>query len=313
MFIVDTHCDTLSALANKAVFTGENANTMIRPERLKSGNVGLQTFAIFAGVKGPEGEGDEAPAALAKAQEAVIPLLKEAGLKQVMRPRDAVEGENSFMLSIEGGEVFGEDLDELRRYRELGVRICSLTWNNINSLAYPHCKNGQRPLKRFGQEAVQEMNRLGIAVDVSHLGEGGFWDLIYHNELPPMASHSCCRALCPQTRNLTDDQLRALIERGGWVGINFYTAFLTSEKTSSIEDIVRHIDHVVELGGIHNVGFGSDFDGIDSAPVDLQHPGCFPALLDALKKRGYSQEEIDGFCAKNFMRYMAQFELEAHI
>ena len=212
------------------------------------------------------------------------------------------------MLSIEGGEIIGESLDDLRAFRALGVRLFALTWNHENAIAYPHCKDGHHGLKPFGWEVVRELNRLAIAADVAHLGEGGFWDLIFHNEKPPMTSHSCCRALRNHTRNLTDDQIRALIDRGGWMGINFYTAFLTDTGRATAETVVDHIAHVAELGGGQNVGFGSDFDGIDSAPVDVAHPGQIPNLLDALRRRGFSPEEVEGIAGRNFLRYMKRLE-----
>ncbi len=308
--IIDTHCDTLSAIIQGIPFIGDNAKTTVQASRLETGGVLIQVFAIFAGAHGPSGAGKNSPAFRGEAQLQAVSQLKNAGLFQVDDPRDAIEGKVNFMLSIEGGEVFGTSLEKLHDFRKAGMRLCALTWNNENALGYPHCSNGHKSLKPFGREAVLEMNRLGIAVDVSHLGEGCFWDLIENNELPPMASHSCCRSICPVTRNLTDDQIRALIERKGWIGVNFYTRFLTLKENSSIEDVIRHIDHIVELGGIDHVGFGSDFDGIESAPVDLNNPGNFPNLISALSSHGYSSDEIAKITHLNFMEYMKQFSGE---
>ena len=305
--IIDTHCDTLSAIIQGIPFSGENAKTTIQVPRMKSGGVLIQVFAIFAGAQGLSGTGENAPSVRGAAQLHAVSVLKNSGLNQIDDPQEADKDRVNFMLSIEGGEVFGTSLEKLADYRKAGVRLCALTWNNENDIGFPHCSNGHRRLKPFGRDAVNEMNRLGIAVDVSHLGEGGFWDLIENNPLPPMASHSCCRSICPVTRNLTDDQIRALIERKGWIGINFYTHFLTLKERSCIEDVIRHVDHIVELGGIDHVGFGSDFDGIESAPVDLCHPGKFPDLVSALSTHGYSPDEIAKLSHLNFMRYMQQF------
>lgn len=308
MFLADTHCDTLLARSvERNTFTGAKI-PHVTPERLRDGGVTLQVCALFAGAKGPSGQGPDAPRAMADAQLAALPTLTEHGVRKVDSPFDAKDGENCLMLSIEGGEIIGDSLDDLRYFHGLGVRLFALTWNHENLIAYPHTAGGQHGLKPFGWEVVRELNRLGIATDVSHLGEGGFWDLIFHSDKPPMASHSCCRKLHNHTRNLTDDQIRALIDRGGWMGINFYTRFLTDQAHATLDTLVDHIAHVAELGGIGHVGFGSDFDGIDLAPEGIAHAGQFPNLLAVLSKRGFSQSEIEGIAGLNFLRYMKQFE-----
>lgn len=303
MIIIDTHCDTLSALAK-----GEREQVTVTPQRLLDGGVTLQVCALFAGSAGPSGTGTEAPSEKAAASLAALSQLTEHGIKKVDSPFAIREGETSLMLSIEGGEIINDSLDLLRQYHEAGVRIFSLTWNNENLIACPHCGRGNQGLKPFGWEVVRELDRLGIAVDVAHLGEGGFWDLIFHGNKPPMTSHSCCRALQGHTRNLTDDQIRALIEAGGWIGINFYTQFLTDAPSCDTDTVANHIIHIADLGGLGNVGFGSDFDGIDSAPTDLQHPGDLPNLLATLTARGFSQAEIRGIAGENFLNYFRRLQ-----
>ncbi len=308
MYIVDTHCDTLLARSAPVNEFSKSATPDVTPERLRDGGVTLQVCALFAGSDGPKGMGPRAPRAMADAQFAALHTLTDHGVRKVDSPFDAKDGETCLMLSIEGGEIIGDSLETLRDYRKLGVRLMALTWNHENLIAYPHCDGGQHGLKPFGWEVVREMNRLGIAADVSHLGEGGFWDLVFHSDKPPMASHSCCRKLCMHTRNLTDDQIRALIDRDGWIGINFYTNFLSGTGHADVETVVDHIQHIAELGGVEHVGFGSDFDGIDKAPEGLTHPGQIPNLLAALSRRGFSAQEVEGIAGQNFLRYMRQFE-----
>ncbi|GHU83411.1 peptidase [Clostridia bacterium] len=311
MYIADTHCDTLLARSLSGNSTNpftQEGGPVVTPERLRAGGVTLQVCALFAGSVGPKGVGKDAPRAMADAEFAALPTLTDHGVRKVDSPFDAREGEVCLMLSIEGGEIIGDSLDDLRAYRKQGVRLFGLTWNHENALAYPHCGGGQHGLKPFGWEVVRELAHLGIAADVAHLGEGGFWDLIANAEKPPMTSHSCCRKLCGHTRNLTDDQIRALIDRGGWIGINFYTSFLTDTGHATTDTVADHIAHIAELGGIGNVGFGSDFDGISSAPDDLTHPGEIPNLLSTLRRRGLSDAEIEGVAGLNFLRYMKQFE-----
>lgn len=307
MFLVDTHCDTLLSRAKPEC--ADRPSPCVTPEALRKGNVTLQVCALFAGSYGPSAKGAQAPEAMAAAELAALPQLTEHGIRKVDSPFDAREGENCCMLSLEGAEVFGDSIERLREFRALGARLCALTWNFENLLAYPHCENGHRPLKPFGMQCVREMGRIGMAVDVSHLGEGGFWDLIFHAEKPPMASHSCCRKLCGHTRNLTDDQIRALIERKGWIGVNFYARFIRDAGACTLSDLCEHFVHIAELGGAAYMGFGSDFDGISSWPEGFDGPDKFPALLDALRKRGFSESEIEGIAGKNFLNYFRAFDL----
>jgi len=306
VFIADTHCDTLFALSHPDNPFTKGQGLHVTPARLKEGGVTLQVCALFAGPDGPLGKGQNAPRAQAMAQLQMIDQLTGQGVRKVDSPFDAKEGETCLMLSIEGGEIIGGSLDDLRYFHSLGVRLFSLTWNHENAIAYPHTGGGQHGLKPFGWEVVRELGRLGIAVDVSHLGEGGFWDLIFHGDKPPMASHSCCRKLCDHTRNLTDDQIRALIDAGGWMGVNFYTNFLVNTGRATLDTVVDHIAHVAELGGIENVGFGSDFDGIDVVPEGLGHPGEMANLLGALRRRGFDEGEVEGIAGGNFLRYMGR-------
>ncbi len=294
MLLVDTHCDTLYMRALEPKWT-----PCVTADHLRAGGVALQVCALWAGPEGPAGD----PYGNAQAELAVWRELQEQGWRAVEDPSEATGGEVTAMLSIEGGEVFGEDIARVQEFRDYGVRMVALTWNFENAIGHPAIKGAEGGIKPFGWQVLAEMARLGMAADVSHLNERGFFDLIERYEKPPMASHSCCAALRPHFRNLTDAQIRALIERGGWIGINFFSTFLVEEGDASIADIARHIDHIAQLGGAANVGFGSDFDGIERAPVDLQHPGMFPKLLDALRARGYDEAAVRGIAGENFLRY----------
>lgn len=299
MFIADTHSDTLFSLG---VMERPLADCCITPQRLREGGVTLQTFALWSGPKGPDGDYE----AIAEKEYAAVRQLTAAGLRQVMHPADAKEGENAFMLSLEGCEVFHKGLSAVADWHARGVRMGALTWNHTNLIGTPAKVNAEDRLTDYGIQVVHEMQRLGMAVDVSHLNEGGFWDLFRRGNVPPMASHSCCRRLCDHFRNLTDDQIRAMIQYGGYIGVNFYPVFLSDDGQADSVTIAQHIDHICQLGGAEIVGFGSDFDGIECAPEDVQHPGQMGNLLEALRDYGYSEEAISGIAGQNLLDYYAR-------
>ena len=293
MLLFDTHADTLYSR-----FRRPGTDFDISPEKLRQGGVTVQTMALFVG-------GSPDLACVAKTFEGTLregAAWETAGVRRLDDYRDCKEGECAFIYSVEGCDLLDSSLSLLPQWRQAGVRMAAITWNYENSLATPAIKDQAAPLKPFGKEAAREMVRLGIAPDTSHLSERGFYDLLEMGVVP-LASHSCCRALCSHYRNLTDDQLKALFEAGGYVGINFCPEFLRQNQQADLNAVCDHVIHAMELGGAANVGFGSDFDGIDAKPLGLTGPQDFPALLDALGKRGLTAEEIEGVAGRNLIRY----------
>lgn len=172
------------------------------------------------------------------------------------------------IFAIEGGAALAGKLENIGHFRSQGVRMMTLCWNGENELASGAKASGG--LKPFGRLCVAEMERLGMIVDVSHLNDESFWGVERAAQKPFVATHSNARAICPHPRNLTDDQLRVMIERGGLIGMNFYTLFLNErEEEASAQDVIRHIEHILSLGGEDVLALGSDFDGA-SMPVDLK-------------------------------------------
>ena len=156
-------------------------------------------------------------------------------------------------------------------------------------------------LKPFGLEVVAKMDELGMVVDTSHLSEGGFWDVVKHGKNPFMASHSCARALCDHRRNLTDEQLKALANKGGIVGVNFENSFLRKgSETTDVSDIVWHMKHMVNVGGVDMVALGSDFDGIGDN-LNFRDFAGLPQLVDAIEKE-FGTEACDKICHGNALR-----------
>ncbi len=293
MFLCDTHSDTLYEVGWK-----KNNNTDVTLERTRKGGVALQVMALWTG---PDGKAGDVKGIVAAELDA-LESLKAKGFKHIDDPSKAREGETAILLSVEGGEVFEGSIETVAYWRQKGVRIAGITWNHENDLGYPAKGGSTQGLTPYGLEAVREMQRLHIAVDVSHLNERGFFDIFQKTHVPPMASHSCCAALRPHFRNLTDEQLRLLIREGGYVGINFYGEFL-AEKDATVETVLDHIDYVCQMGGEKQVGFGSDFDGIDVYPQGLRHPGELPNLIGGMRRRGYQEQAIDGIAGKNLLAY----------
>ena len=295
MFIADSHCDTLWELSK-----GHNYETlMVTRQKMIDGGMGMHTFALFTGSKGTQGTAyKDGIDMLACREKLGIPIYN------AKLPDQIPEGPFG-VISIEGGEALEGKLSRLHEFYEMaGIRMIALTWNFENEIGWP-AKLGPKPgLKPFGLELLKEMDKLGIYADVSHLNEAGFWDVCEHMQLPPIASHSNNRELCDVPRNLRNEQIKAIIERKGYIGINFYTSFLTQTGSSTIEDVLRHIDSIYEMGGENVLGFGSDFDGIESWPEGLYDSSCFPRLIDALLKHGYNDAFVEKIAGKNLWRLL---------
>ena len=188
----------------------------------------------------------------------------------------------STILTIEDGRSINNDLAKIKEYYDLGIRLITLTWNFENCLGYPNSDDPKimnKGLKDFGKEAVEYMNELGIIIDVSHLSDGGFYDVAEISRLPFIASHSNARALSPHRRNLTDDMIRIIGERGGVIGLK----------------------HIKDKGGEEVLALGTDFDGIGG---NLQIPSAdkLPLLFEALRREGWSEDLIEKFAYKNALR-----------
>lgn len=301
MFTSDAHCDTLYEMAVNGTAA---ENCVVTQERLQKGNVGLQTFAMFTSLRRPDPCGDGMKM---KAVYKTLPYHHLDGELPELPP----EGINC-ILSNEGGEMFEGKIDRLREFDDdVHLRLIALTWNFENEIATPAKLDATTGLKPFGFEFLKEMDKRGIAADVSHLNEAGFWDVIDHAQIAPLASHSDCRWLCDVPRNLRKEQVKALIERKGFIGINFYSDFLATGRAATLDDVLRHIDGICEMGGEDILGFGSDFDGIDVWPEGLANPADFPALIELLQEHGYTQAQLEKLAGMNYWRFLKDAEAAA--
>jgi membrane dipeptidase len=240
-------------------------------------------------------------------------------------------GKISALMGIEGGHAIEDSLSALRQFYKLGVRYMTLTHTNTNNWADSAGGIGNPAEKRhgglsdFGKEVVREMNRLGMMVDISHVGDETFFDCIETSRAPLIASHSSCRALTNVPRNMTDEMLKALQKKGGVVMINFYNGFINTEyakpgapapavtsKIATMEMLMAHFEHAIKVAGIDHVGIGSDFDGVDGLlPPGMEDVSKLPAITYELLRRGYSEADVKKVLGENLLRVMGEVEAVA--
>lgn len=305
MIILDAHCDTIT----KIMETGGNLKKNeghVDLDRLQEYPGFIQFFAAFI-----EPIYNQAYS-MKRAVQIIDRLYREieAFNGQIELCLNYKDIENALsskkiaaILSIEGGEALQGELSALRIFYRLGVRSICLTWNHRNEIAdgVGDAVSGGG-LTSFGREVIREMNSLGMMIDVSHLSEKGFWDVIEASKSPIIASHSNSREICSHKRNLWDDQMLALKKNGGVMGINLCPAFLNDSGKACLEDIIKHIEYAAALIGCEHIGLGADFDGIDQTPEDISGVQDIGKVLDALARLNYSQEDISKIAGANFLR-----------
>ena len=239
-------------------------------------------------------------------ERAAIPILTD--------PSQLKDGALHAILTTEEGAAIEGDISRLSILHSWGVRIFGLTWNYENELGYPnsHDKNVMgKGLKERGIEAVKECGRLGIAVDVSHLSDGGFWDVLRYAEGPVLATHSNARSIADVPRNLSDDSLRALADKGGVAGLNLCPAFLDvsfstddSNAMSRVSDAARHVMHIWKTAGEDILALGSDFDGVEGN-LEISSPDRFYLLSDELERQGMPMSIIEKLFYRNAQRVLS--------
>ena len=316
MKVVDMHCDTISGLWRARQEKGKNlslreSDMQVDLMKMKQGDYLLQNFAMFVFLGREEDPLvnvleliDEYYRQLEQNRDLIAPVFSYADIE-----KNTAEGKLSALLTIEEGGVLKGSPEVLRNLYRLGLRMLTLTWNFENEIGFPNTvvrnpdydHSRRYGLKPRGIELVREMNRLGMIVDVSHLGDDGFWDVVKYCDGPFVASHSNARAQCGHTRNLTDDMIRALADKGGVMGINFCGDFLTEGGSDRVADMVRHIRHIKNVGGIGCIGLGTDFDGIENVP-EVRHTRDMQLLAQGLRRAGFSETEIEQIFSGNVLR-----------
>jgi len=318
--IVDAHLDLLYDIERKRKLGQTRVIEREYLEEFKEGSINIVVSSIYI-------DGDFLPElALRKALDQISAFYKELEetdeIVFVKSPADMdralSEDKIGILLSFEGVEPLLNDIDLLRMFYELGVRGVGLTWSRRNFAAdgcsFSRAKGKENGLSDFGVQVVKEAQRLGMFIDVSHLNDAGFWDVMELATGPVIASHSNCRALNATMRNLDDDQIRALAKTGGVIGINGVST-IVAEKDADVKALADHVDHLREVAGIQHIGLGLDFcDRIFENPTSWKKPkskGMYDVieghknlyqLTEELLKRGYRDDEIRLIYGENFLR-----------
>ena len=309
---IDLHCDTLHrAWELQAQDISALQGSMVDVERLEKGGCMAQFFAIFMMPQPIEPDSDDdgyIHALLEIFHTSTHDKLALARNLQDYR-RNRETGKISGFLTLEDGRAVRGSMERLERFYERGIRLITLTWNYANCFGSPNSFDAAvmaQGLTPFGKDAVRRMQELGMLVDVSHLSDGGFWDVAELCKEPFVASHSNCRALNPHPRSMSDEMIRALADRGGIMGVNFCPNFLgrnIRDNTSRAEDLVHHLRHMVNVGGLECAAIGSDLDGIEGK-LEIGSADQMPLLFQTMERAGFHESEIEQIAWKNAERVL---------
>lgn len=312
---VDTHTDTPLWFTRGDFSVGKRKSNQVSIQKMDEGKLDAQFLAVFL----DQGKRDDASLqkAVDKCHGMIENIYSDVAKYQdrcgiVLTEEDArrlkAEGKKAFFIGIENGYAIGKDIKNVKKYKDMGVQYMTLSHSYDNDICHSstHTEDASLGLTDFGRKVVKEMNKVGMMIDVSHVSEGTFWDVIKLSKDPIFASHSSVMSLCKSDRNLTDEQIRALAKNGGVIQICIYGGFLNNnEKEASIVDVVRHIDHVVKLVGVDYVGVGSDFDG-GGGVMGCEGDNDLINITVKLIEMGYSEEDIRKIWGGNFFRVMNQ-------
>ncbi|KEK25673.1 dipeptidase [Bacillus gaemokensis] len=306
MKVFDAHCDVLWQLwSAKGKKDFQNDPTLhITFEQLQQRAGSVQCFAIYVPETVPYEQRFEV--ALNMIDIFYKEILSLPSVKLIQKKEDIKQlGQNEIgvILTLEGCEAIGKEMMKLHTLYRLGVRSFGLTWNHANLLADGVMETRGAGLTTFGKKVVEELNSSRLWIDVSHLNEKGFWDVMEIAQYP-IASHSNCYHLCQHPRNLKDEQVQALIRKNGVIGVTFVPEFLTNHRPAYMDDILRHVERICALGGEKNIGFGSDFDGITEMVVGVEAYRSYEYLIDELSKR-YSEKDVRNFLYDNFINHLS--------
>ncbi len=322
MKFIDLHCDTLMRTFLYKQTDMDRMDGMVDFEKMRQGGQTAQFFAMW--MLSPDIT-DHVPNVEQVSDEEYLSRLGATFRENLDKYSDKIafagnaadmlanerSGRMSAFLAIEDGRSVEGSLENIKRYYHMGVRLISLTWNHENCFGFPNSKDPEKMakgLKPFGHRAVEYMNELGMLIDVSHLSDGGFYEVAEISKKPFVASHSNCRSLSPHTRNLADDMLRVLADKGGVAGLNFAPIFLTPDakgKDATLELMSAHIRHMIKVGGEDLPALGSDFDGIEGN-IEVPDSSKMHLLLERLQEDGVRPSVVEKIAYGNAQRVIKE-------
>ena len=352
MLIFDAHCDTVNALTNDPTYFINKNNSHLSFEKIKKGGLKAQIFAIWVNPAYAQNRQMKKALGLYRVLEKEL-FNKNLGEKVTsIKEMDSAIANNKLAcwIFLEGGHIIGDSIENLEYFYSLGVRGMTLT--HTKNTGWADSSNEEPKwdgLNELGRKIVSRMNKLGMAIDISHCSDKTVKDVLEISESPVMASHSCARSLCDIPRNLSDDLISEIASNNGYIGVNFFPRFLSQkvydqtlanlkkyenwykEETNKNKDdpdmlnrlelelydkmlegtnkvdmsvLIDHISHIIDIGGIDCVGLGSDFDGINTTPIDLTDVSCYPALINELYNRGFHKNEVRKIMGINLYKFL---------
>lgn len=328
MKVFDLHCDTISRIREERKMGKEvdlrSNNLHLDLEKMKKGGYGLQTFALYTDMKQEEScfeAGTEMVAIFKEEMEKNSDVIAQVRSFKELEENEK-SGKMSAMLSLEEGVIYQDSIENLKQFYDAGARIATLTWNYENELAYPNRRGNpftDKPwsfledngLKQRGFEFLEAMEEMGMVLDVSHLSDGGFFDVADAAKKPFIATHSNARAIAPYAvRNLTDEMIREIGLRGGLIGLNYCVSFVRpgwtpGEDGASMEELAVHVEHIINKGGTEILGLGSDYDGIEEVP-EMTDCSKMMRFAEYLLKRGMNLTEIERIFEGNVKRFLKE-------
>lgn len=294
------HCDTISECLNKNESLREN-DLHLSLSRGKNFSAWYQCFGIFIPdtVRGTSAT-DLFKNVYSKFKEEI--RLNQDSIMQCRTREDFLSAKQQHkcgaILTVEGGAALAGEFDNIAYLDDCGVKVITLTWNDTCEIGDGAMVETPHGLTSFGKKAVLELERRGILIDVSHASEPLFYDVAENTHKPFIATHSDSRTICGHKRNLTDEQFALLKQRGGLVGLNFHKPFLNNNDKADMDDILRHAEHFLSLGGENVLAIGSDFDGL-ILPDDITGIESIEPLANYFLRHNYSQTLVNAIFYQN--------------
>lgn len=311
---LDSHCDTPMFFPQGVDFGSRDERLLVDLHKMTEGHQDATIMVAYL----PQSLATSQPKGCRQFADNIFDKIEEIACQHkehIAIAKDYMElvshketGRKSIMLGIENGIALEGDLKNLKHFADRGIVYMTLCHNGDNDICdSAKGSNTHNGVSDFGKKVICEMNKLGIMVDLSHASEKSFYDALEISQQPIVCSHSSCRALCDHPRNLTDDQMRALAKKGGIMQITLYTGFLRSDGEATMEDVMAHLEHAIEVMGIDHVGIGTDFDG-DGGVRGLANASELLNLTRQLMARGYSDDDIQKIWGGNFLQLMTKIQ-----